>query len=158
MQIENHHQEAAHEILPIVGRYISLKNRDTSLELLSALGTLTGQLALRSNIETGERVLELFNTMRIMCEENDLTEANQDGIKIPAVDFDFLIDVVLGTSSDIEKVFNQFSIQGADKEIVTMCAVVLAIGLAKNEFAEDVSGLLPYVTHTMVAGSKTVIK
>lgn len=159
MEIEDKHQQVGHALVPMISKYISTKNKDSDvLELMSVLGVLTGQLVLKNNSNPKDRLFEIFNTMKTMCESNDLNEATLSGSNIAKVEFVFISDVLQSALPDVEKLFNTFSLNKDDQELAALCAVIFALVFVKTQFSEDVTGLLPYITRAMITGSQVLIK
>jgi len=159
MEIEDRHQQVGHALVPMISKHISAKNKDSDvLELISVLSVLTGQLTLKHNDNPKDRLFEIFNAMKTMCETNDLHEATLSGVDISKVEFVFISDVLKDALPEVEKLFNTFSLTKQDQEIAALCAVIFALVFVKTEFSEDVTGMLPYLTRAMITGSQVIIQ
>jgi hypothetical protein len=165
---------SAGKIISILAESLQNKNRASSPEMLLALGTLAGQLALRSKlgdrVQTAqhgdsvliegatERVFELQNILKYNCEKGPLKKALIEGVKLPEIESDFIIAIVKECFPKIELVFSETELPAEQKDLAAVMAILFAIQTAKDDFHEDISGTLPYITHAMVAGSHMVIK
>lgn len=159
MEILDKHQQVGHALVPMISKYISTKNKDSDvLELISVLSVLTGQLTLKHNANPKDRLFEIFNAMKTMCESNDLHEATLSGVDISRVEFIFISEVLHDALPEVEKLFNTFSLTDQDQEIAALCAVIFALVFVKTEFSEDVTGMLPYLTRAMITGSQVIIQ
>lgn len=159
MEIEDKHQQVGHALVPMISKYITAKNKNSDvLELISVLSVLTGQLTLKHNAHPKDRLFEIFNAMKTMCESNDLHEATLSGVDISKVEFIFISEVLHDALPEIEKLFKTFSLTDQDQEIAALCAVIFALAFVKSEFNEDVTGMLPYLTRAMITGSQVLIQ
>lgn len=159
MEILDKHQQVGHALVPMISKHVSTKNKNSDvLELISVLSVLTGQLTLKNNANPKDRLFEIFNAMKAMCESNDLHEATLSGVDISKVDFIFISEVLSEALPEIDNLFNTFSLTKPDQEIAALCSVIFALAFVKSEFNEDVTGMLPYLTRAMITGSQVIIR
>lgn len=164
---------AGQRLLGILAENLQQKSALGSLELLTVVGTLTGQLVLRDKLggklesrSNGERVLvdgvsdrvfEIHNIIRYNCEQGPLAKALEDRALTPA-DPTLTAEVLLESLPKIEAVFRELQIPKAHTELTGAMAILTVIQKMDDELREDISGTLSLVTHAMVAGSHTVIR
>jgi hypothetical protein len=166
--------QSASMIISILAEALDKKGRASSPEMLLTLGTLTGQLALRSRsgekinsanagdtvlVEgVSDRVYELHHIMRHNCEKGPLKKALLEGVDLPEIEPEFIISIIKECLPEIEALFVELKLPKEHQDLAGAMAILIAIQNVKDEFNEDISGTLPYVTHAMVAGSHSVIK
>ena len=166
--------DSASMIINILAESLENKGRASSPEMLLSLGTLTGQLALRSKLGerihsensgdtilvpgVSDRVFELHNILKHNCEKGPLKKALMENVNLPEIEQSFLTDTIRECLPKIDAAFTELKLPDEHKDLAGVMAILIAIQNVKDEFNEDISGTLPYITHSMVAGSHIVIR